>query len=263
MQNHEQPSADPSPLWKPLPPRERRVAGVLVEKAKTTPGAYPLSLNALMTGCNQKSNRFPAMQLNEEDIIVSIDSLRSLGAAAEVQGGGRVPKYRHLLYEWLGVDKAEIAVMAELLLRGAQTVGELRGRCARMEPIADLNSLQPILDSLHQKKLIVYLTPQGRGCIVTHALYREQELVELRQQYGQGGPSSPPTASSARVAADLQPSAPAPTPSVPSADPTDTSALQLEIESLRADAEGLRDELTRTVDQLRDDLEDVKRQLGI
>ena len=111
---------------------------MLIEKAKTTPENYPLSLNALRTGCNQKSNRAPLMQLEEDQVAEALESLRQAGAVAEIQGGARVDKYRHLAYEWLGVDKVELAVMAELLLRGSQTVGELRGRAARMEPIKDL-----------------------------------------------------------------------------------------------------------------------------
>jgi hypothetical protein len=99
----------------------------------------------------------------------------------EIQGSGRVAKYRHLLYEWLGVDKVELAVMAELLLRGAQTEGELRGRASRMEPIADLNVLRGILDSLRAKHLVLDLTPAGRGQIISHALYEPEELERLRE----------------------------------------------------------------------------------
>jgi uncharacterized protein len=86
------------------------------------------------------------------------------------------------MYEWLGVDKVELAVMAELLLRGAQTVGELRGRAARMEPIPDLPTLKPILQSLKQKGLVLELTPEGRGQIVSHALYKDRELAEIRSE---------------------------------------------------------------------------------
>src|SRR5262249_31356797 len=130
-----------APRWQALEPIERRLMGVLIEKAKTTPENYPLSLNALRTGSNQKNNRSPLMQLEEEQVEDALESLRKLGAVTEIQGDGRVAKYRHRAYEWLGVEKVELAVMAELLLRGAQTVGELRGRAARMEPIKDLGEL--------------------------------------------------------------------------------------------------------------------------
>src|SRR5262245_42187148 len=134
------------PRWRPIGRIERRVAGVLVEKAKNTPEAYPLSLNGLVNGSNEKNNRDTQMQLEEADVSEALDTLKGMGAVAEIQGSGRVAKFRHLLYEWLGVDKVELAVMAELLLRGAQTEGELRGRASRMGPIADLNALRGILE---------------------------------------------------------------------------------------------------------------------
>ncbi len=164
------------PRWRPLSAIDRRIVGVLVEKAKTTPDQYPMSANALRSGCNQKNNRYPLMELEAEDIDDALQRLRDLGAAAEVQGGGRVSRYRHYLYEWLGVDKIELAVMTELLLRGAQTEGELRGRAARMEPIPDLNVLRTVLGSLEKKGLVISLTPEGRGHVVTHALYEPREL---------------------------------------------------------------------------------------
>ncbi len=105
--------------WRPLGAVERRVLGVLVEKAKTTPENYPLSLNALRTACNQKNNRAPQMQLEESQVEDALDALRKAGAVLLVQGESRVDRFRHLAYEWLGVDKVELAVMAELLLRGA------------------------------------------------------------------------------------------------------------------------------------------------
>jgi uncharacterized protein YceH (UPF0502 family) len=151
----------------------------LVEKAKTTPDIYPLTLNALRAGCNQKNNRDPVMQLDEDEIEQSLARLRSIGAAEEVQGSGRVSRFRHKLYDWLGVDKVELAVMAELLLRGAQTEGELRGRAARMEPIADVNALKPILASLTQKKLIS-VSSEGRGHVVMHTLLPPDEAEKER-----------------------------------------------------------------------------------
>src|SRR5262249_8237460 len=150
--------------------QDRRVLGVLVEKAKTTPDAYPMSVSAITSGANQKSNRFPSMNLEPDDVQESLDRLRQLGAVGEVQGSRRRPRVRHYLYEWLGVDKVELAVMAELLLRGSQTEGELRGRAARMEPIADLAALRPVLQSLKGKNLVIPLTPEGRGHVLTHAL---------------------------------------------------------------------------------------------
>jgi hypothetical protein len=163
-----------------LPAIDRRVLGVLIEKGKTTPDQYPMSLNALTAGCNQKSNRYPQMELDQEDVLRSLDRLRGLGVVAEVQAGGRVPRFRHFAYEWLGVNKVELAVMAELLLRGSQTEGELRGRAARMEPIADVAALRPVLETLKTKRLVISLTSLGRGHVVTHNLYEPQELDKQR-----------------------------------------------------------------------------------
>jgi uncharacterized protein YceH (UPF0502 family) len=174
------------PRWQPIGAHDRRVLGVLAEKAKTTPDAYPMTLNAICVGCNQKSNRYPLMQLEPEDVEAALDRLRELGAVAEIIGGGRAAKYRHFFYEWLGVEKAESAVMIELLLRGAQTEGELRGRAARMEPIADLAALRPVLQSLKAKGLLVSLTSEGRGHIVTHALYEPREMEKLRAEHAGG-----------------------------------------------------------------------------
>jgi hypothetical protein len=99
------PAGDEAPQWRPLSAKDRRVVGVMVEKAKTTPTAYPMTLNAICTGANQKSNRDPEMNLEPEDVQGSLDRLREYGAVGEIQGDGRVPKYRHYLYKWLGVDK--------------------------------------------------------------------------------------------------------------------------------------------------------------
>ena len=173
--------SDPDRAWSPLNPAQRRVFGVLIEKAKTTPDAYPLTLNATTTGCNQKSNRAPQTEYDADDVQETLDSLRQLGAVVEVQGDGRASKFRHRAYDWLGVDKAEAAVLAELLLRGPQTLGELRSRAARMEAIADLNALRPIVDALLSKQLMVELSPPGRGQVVTHGLYGEEEMARLQK----------------------------------------------------------------------------------
>src|SRR5947207_5197287 len=165
-------------LWQPLTMRQRRVFGVLIEKAKTTPDVYPMTINGLVAGCNQKCNREPQMSLSPEDAEQVLEELRAMGAVTEVQGSGRVAKYRHHAYEWLGVEKTELAVMTELLLRGEQTLGELRGRAARMEPIADLSALKPVVDSLIHKGLMISLTSPGRGQVVSNNLYKERELAE-------------------------------------------------------------------------------------
>jgi len=178
------------------------VLGVLVEKAKTTPDVYPMTINGICAGANQKSNRHPPMQLEADDVEESLDRLRGLGAVGLIEGSGRVTKYRHYMYDWLGCDKVELAVMTELLLRGAQTEGELRGRAARMEPIEDLTALRPVLTSLKAKRLVLALKPDGRGHVVTHALYQPNEMDKLRSEFaaagGRSADNSPQSASESR-----------------------------------------------------------------
>lgn len=242
------------PRWQPIDRVERRVLGVLVEKAKTTPDNYPLSLNSLVNGCNQKSNRFPQMQLDEEHVDNAIENLGKLGAVATIQGDGRVDKFRHLAYDWLGVDKRELAVMAELLLRGAQTIGELRARASRMEPIPGLSELQPLVESLRQKKLIILLTPPGRGCVLTHALYQDQELAKVRAEHGNVDVGDEPFSDEEDV--------PAPAPASVQAAPMQVAHRE-ESGNLKRELAELREELTGEIQQLRIELDDLKRQLGV
>ena len=170
----------PRPAWKALDARQRRVLGVLIEKAKTTPAGYPMSVNAIVAGCNQKNNREPLTAYDDIDVEKALDELRTLGAVSEIDWLGRVSKYKHHAYEWLGVNRPEAAVMTELLLRGAQALGELRARAARMEAIEDLTALKPIVEALVERGLMLELTPPGRGQIVSHNLYTAPELAELR-----------------------------------------------------------------------------------
>lgn len=165
---------------------QRRVLGVLVEKSKTTPGGYPMTVNAIVAGSNQKSNRDPLTALDDADVENALNDLIDLGAAELIDWVGRVPKYKHLAHDWLSVDRAELAVLTELMLRGPQTLGELRARASRMEKIADLAALTPLVDRLVQRGLMIELTPPGRGQIVTHGLYPREELQELRE--GATGP---------------------------------------------------------------------------
>jgi uncharacterized protein len=170
--------------WVPLTPGERRVLGVLVEKAKTTPENYPLSVNALVNGCNQKSNRDPITNYDEDDVEDLLERLRQKHAVVRVEGTGRVVRWKHTLYEWLELKNqpVEMAVVTELLLRGPQTEGDLRARASRMEPIADLPALQAVLDGLIARGLVVRLSPPGqvRGVMVTHGLYPAEELEKVR-----------------------------------------------------------------------------------
>jgi uncharacterized protein YceH (UPF0502 family) len=228
----EVPGAAAQRKWQPMNSIQRRIVGVLVEKAKTTPEQYPLTMNSLITGCNQKSNRDPQMNVDGERVETAIEELRRIGAVIELQSGGRVAKFKHCLYEWLGVDKVELAVVAELLLRGEQTVGELRGRAARMEPIADLSALKPVLQSLIQKGLVIELTPEGRGQVIAHALYRPQELDELKVRYRDAVVNSPN---------ESEPAGARPSGGKSSA----IDELRAEVAELRAEVEALRDQVAQ------------------
>jgi uncharacterized protein YceH (UPF0502 family) len=247
-----------SPAWKPLNSRQRRVLGVLVEKAKTTPDVYPLTINGIVAGANQKSNRDPIMALTADDVEQILNELRALGAVTVVQGSGRVEKYRHHFYEWLDIDKAESAVMTELLLRGAQTLGDLRARAARMEPFPDLDSLKAVVELLLKKNLMIELTPPGRGQVVSHNLYKERELVELRAEYAGhvGTPNDPGEEATTTTHAQHPPATPhrvssSPAPQTAGLVTRDMFAeLEVEVAELRAEMARVREELREIRTQL-------------
>ena len=128
---------------------EVRVLGSLVEKEMATPEYYPLTLNALVNACNQKSNRDPAVAYDEDTVADAIDSLRERGLAAVITGAGmRVPKYRELLSEKLNLGRRELAILCELMVRGPQTSGELRDRAGRLHPFGDLEEVEAVLRRL-------------------------------------------------------------------------------------------------------------------
>jgi uncharacterized protein YceH (UPF0502 family) len=232
---------------RPLDSIERRVLGVLIEKAKTTPDAYPLSLNAVVTGCNQKSNRDPVMTLDEEQVTRALNSLRASGAVAEVYGSGRLARYRHLAYEWLATDreppKEEVSILAELLLRGAQTEGDLRGRASRMDPISDLDTLRSLLDAMAAKGLINWLSPPGRGRMLTHGLLTPEQLAKVQAKLGTAITAAAEVSAAHSAPAITSPSA-VPPASTPPAEPADGSSLKDRIVALEATVEALTARLT-------------------
>lgn len=236
--------------WKPLTAKQRRVLGTLMEKSKTTPDAYPMTFAGLCTGCNQKSNRAPITNYSSEQVETIVDEMRSLGALTIVQGLGRVTKVRHYAYNWLGISKVEAAVMTELLLRGEQTMGELRTRASRMEPIQDIQQMNDLFQELKRRGLVVDLSPPGRGQIVSHNLYPEWELEQVRKAVATGILASNDSDS------DLDAPGPSRTAASPSAsrsthDPQ-IPILQLEIESLK-----------KTVDDLASRLSRLEKDLGV
>ena len=134
---------------------EVRVLGCLIEKQRTTPDQYPLSLNALRHACNQATNRDPVVEYDEATIRAALDRLSRRGWARLASGpGSRVAKYRHLLDEALGRVPSQIALLAVLMLRGAQTPGELKQRVERLYPYGSIEDVQKALDALAAEELV-------------------------------------------------------------------------------------------------------------
>ena len=215
-----------------LEPLEGRVLGVLIEKELTTPEQYPLSLNALVAGCNQKNNRDPLLSVGDAAVNDVILKLRVAGLVDFVQlTGQRVEKYRHKAGAQLHLQPAEVAVLAELLLRGPQQPGELRSRVERMHPMPDLPALQAVLDAM-----------AGKGLVVRH----ERVPGERANRYAQTlcpSQGAAPAAAAARSvpATGPQPSAPAPGPRPP-------DGLELRVAALEAEVAALRERLAELTD---------------
>jgi hypothetical protein len=132
---------------------EARVLGVLIEKAFTTPDQYPLTLNAAVNGANQKSNRDPVMSMDEGRAFDALEGLRAKGLVVRADmAGSRVNKFRHQAGEALRARPAELAILAELLLRGPQTLGELRGRASRMQAFESLEAAKGMIDALRTRE---------------------------------------------------------------------------------------------------------------
>ncbi len=233
--------------WVPIAARERRVLGVLVEKAKTTPEYYPLTVAAIVAACNQKSNRDPLTNYDQDDVEETLHSLRKKGAVILIEGSGRVARWKHTLYDWLKVSKVELAVIAELLLRGPQTEGDLRARASRMEPFPDLASLQAILEALASRSLAVYLSPPGqkRGVFVAHGLYPADELDRVRQAFA-----------GRQVAEEETPARP--TARIDHTSVAATPAWVAEIAALKSDMDQVRAQL----EALSAEIRDLKSALG-
>jgi uncharacterized protein len=157
-------SSAPYPVNFQLTSAEARVLGSLVEKEIATPEYYPLSLNALLNACNQKSNRDPVMTLDEEGVRQALDSLNQQGLARSAATDGRVPKFEHRLQEVFNFHRHEIALLCVLLLRGPQTPGELRTRTERLYAFEDLDSVHSALNLLMKREPpLVKVLPRQRG----------------------------------------------------------------------------------------------------
>ena len=145
---------------------ETRVLGSLVEKQVTTPEYYPLTLNALTLACNQKNNRNPVSSYTESQVAAAVESLREKNLAYVFYGStSRVPKYKHVMPEVLHLNHAEVALMCVLMLRGAQTPGELRGNAARLHEFSGLDDIEQTLNALisHEPEPLVVRLPRQLG----------------------------------------------------------------------------------------------------
>ena len=175
----------------PLSLLETRVLGVLAEKQRAVPDTYPLSLNALVSGCNQKTSRDPVMSVTEADVQATVDRLKSLSLVEE-SSGGRVMRYAHNIERVLDVPAQAVALLATLMLRGPQTVGELRINSDRLHRFADGSAVEAFLHEL---------AGRGAGALVAE-LPRQAGARENRWAHLLSG--APPTATDA---APPQPSA--------------------------------------------------------
>jgi uncharacterized protein YceH (UPF0502 family) len=162
-----------------LTPLEARVAGVLAEKQHTVPDTYPLSLNAVVAGCNQKTARHPVIEASDAEVLTALDGLKALNLAFE-GSGSRVVKYEHNLGRGLGVPSQAVALLTVLMLRGPQTSAELRQNCERLHRFVDISSVEGFLDELAAKDppMVVRLprAPGAREARWAHLLAGEPEL---------------------------------------------------------------------------------------
>lgn len=178
-----------------LTPLEARILGVLIEKSKTTPDVYPLTVNGLSAGCNQKTSRDPVMNLTEGEIQASLEELRGRLLVIESYGAsGRVLRYAHNFARVYGVASAAVDLLAVLMLRGPQTASELRANCERLHHFADASAVEAYLDELASREAgsLARKLPRQPGA-------REPRWVHLLC----GEPASLPTAGAADEASEL------------------------------------------------------------
>ena len=215
-----------------LTPAEIRVLGCLLEKQRTTPDAYPLSLNALRLACNQSTNRDPVVDYDDDTIRQALHGLHHR-RWARLAGAGRAPKYRHLLDEALPMTPDARAVLTVLMLRGPQTPGELKQRADRMHPFAGLDAVHAALERLIEDGLAAQ-QPRRPG-------QKEERYAHL---LGDDAPE-PAVAQAAAVAPAPPPSpaptpTPAPAPAPPPADDDRVERLEREVAALREQVETLQ-----------------------
>ncbi len=208
---------------------EIRVLGCLVEKQRTTPDAYPLSLNSLRLACNQSTNRDPVVAYDEEAVSAALRRLAQRGWTRLASGAGsRARKYRHLLPEALGLDDAEVALLAVMMLRGPQTPGELKQRTERLNAFESLAAVEEALDGLIE-----------RGWV--RQLERRPGQKEERYEQLLGGSEG-----------EVEAEAAAPSPGLAAAEAEIETAGPDRLDQLEADLLALRDEVTKLREALGD-----------
>ncbi len=175
-----------------LDAEEVRVLGSLLEKEITTPEYYPLSLNALLNACNQKSNRDPVVHFDEETVERVVYTLRDKGFLLNITGAGsRVVKYGHRLSEKLNLGRRELAILCELMVRGPQTLGELRTRAERMHPFDDLAEVESVLDRMPELVTKLPRRPGEKEARYAHLLSGVPEVAQTSTDASADNPVSP------------------------------------------------------------------------
>ncbi|MBL8842292.1 MAG: DUF480 domain-containing protein [Planctomycetes bacterium] len=175
----------------PLNATERRLLGVLIEKGLTTPEYYPMTVSALVAGCNQKNNRDPLTHFDEAQVESGLKALEEKGLVLSVlPESGRVVRWRQELVRKLELTVSELAVLGELFLRGAQSEGDLRGRASRMRPIETLEALRELLEKLRRRApaMVVRLSPEAaaRGVRWTHGFAAAEQLAKWQAEEASG-----------------------------------------------------------------------------
>jgi uncharacterized protein YceH (UPF0502 family) len=172
---------------------EVRVLGSLLEKEITTPEYYPLSLNALLNACNQKSNRDPIVHFDEETVERALYLLRDKGLSVNITGAGsRVPKFGHRLSDKLNLGRRELAILCELMVRGPQTLGELRTRAERMHPFDDLAEVESVLDRMPELVTKLPRRPGEKEARYAHLLSGTPAVVSASMEESAAPPATLP-----------------------------------------------------------------------
>jgi uncharacterized protein len=215
---------------------EIRVVGCLIEKQRTTPDVYPLTLNSLRLACNQSTNRDPVVDYDENTIRSAIERLvQRKWATLASWSNRRSMKYRHTLDGALGLDDAEISVLAVLMLRGAQTPGELKARTERLHHFGDMGELTGALGRLIERRLAVRLDRRPGQ--------REERYAHLLSEEGEDEAAAP-AGTAAAAPEPVSPAPAAPAPDAPAGSGSERiERIERQLAELRAEIKALREEL--------------------